>query len=94
MKKPALIILFLVMTIVVLSLFKTFLANRISTSGMVLGDIQQQISYYKTENAILSEKVYSMSSLTYVSKEAKNLGFVQNSGDFVLTNPLPIALKQ
>ena len=94
MKKPALIILSLIFTIVALSLVKTFISNRISTSGMVLGEIEDKISYYKTDNAILSEKLYSMSSLTSVAEEAQNQGFVEGKTNYVLANPLPIALKQ
>ncbi len=94
MKKPALTILFLIFVILVLSVVKTFVSNRISTSGMVLGAIEDKISYYKTENALLSEKLYSMSSLTNISNQAEKLGFVEEKTNFVLTNPLPIALKQ
>ena len=94
MKKSALTILLLILVIAALSVVKTFVANRISTSGMVLGAIEDKISYYKTENALLSEKLYTMSSLTTISGEAENLGFVEEKTNFVLTNPLPIALKQ
>ena len=94
MKKPALILGLLIIMILVLSVVKTFVSNKISTSGMVLGTLQDKITYYKTENALLSEKLYTLSSLTNVSAEAESLGFVEGKSAFVLTNPLPIALKQ
>ena len=64
MKKPALIIVFLVILILGLSVVKTFASNRISTSGSVLGSMEEKISYYPIENTMLDEKLYSLSSLT------------------------------
>lgn len=94
MKKPAVIVGILIITVLVLSIFKTFVSNRISTSGAALGSIEEKISEYKTENALISEKLYTLSSLTSVSEKADKLGFVEEKSSFVLTNPVPIALKQ
>ncbi len=94
MKKPVLTIGFLIIVTLVLSIVKIFVSNRISVSGLVLGEIEEKINYYKTENTLLSEKLYSLSSLTNVSVKANELGFVAEKSSFVLTNPLPIALKQ
>lgn len=94
MKKPAILIILLIVTVVALSIFKTFVSNKISTSGTVLGAIEEKINYYKTENALISEKLYTLSSLTSVSEKADKLGFVDEKSTFVLTNPVPIALKQ
>lgn len=94
MKKPALIIGFLITVIIMLSVVKTFVSNRISTSGLELGQIDAQINSLQTENAILSEKYYTLASLTTIASEAAGMGFVEENSDFVLTNPLPIALKQ
>ena len=94
MKKPAVIIGILIITVLVLSIFKTFVSNRISTSGTVLGAIEEKINGYKTENALISEKLYALSSLTSISEKADKLGFIEGKSSFVLTNPVPIALKQ
>lgn len=94
MKKPAFLILFLIISVLGLSVVKTFVANRISTSGSTLGAIQERINFYKIENTLLSEKLYSLSSLTNVSSQADKLGFVEEKSKFVLVNPIPIALKQ
>jgi hypothetical protein len=42
---------------------KTFVSNRISTSGSALSEaIGDKINAYKIENTLLSEKLYSLSS--------------------------------
>jgi cell division protein FtsL len=94
MKKPALTIGFLLFVILALSLVKIFVSNGISTSGVVLSDVSDRINNYKVENVLLSEKLYSLSSLTNVLDKANSLGFVEAKSSFVLTNPIPIALKQ
>lgn len=94
MRKPAFVIGFLVIAILALSVVKTFASNRISTSGPALFAIEDKINFYKTENTLLSEELYSLSSLTNVLSKANSLGFVKEKTSFVLTNPIPIALKQ
>lgn len=94
MKKPVRIILFLVIVLLFLSIAKTFVSNRISTSGSELGIINEKINAYKIENTLLSEKLYALSSLTNILAQANSLGFAEEKSRFVLTNPLPIAFKQ
>jgi len=94
MKKPAYIIGFLIIAILVLSVVKTFVSNRISTSGSALYAIGDKISAKKIENALLTEKLYHLSALTNVLSQANSLGFVEEKSKFVLTNPIPIAIKQ
>lgn len=94
MKKPVFIIGFLIIVIFVLSVAKTFVSNRISTSGSALGVIEDKINAKKIENTLLSEKLYSLSSLTNVLSQANSLGFVQEKSKLVITYPIPIAIKQ
>jgi len=94
MKKPALFIGILILLVVILSVVKIFVSNKIATSGEILGEYQQEIDSYKTENAILAERVYSISSLTNIASEASRLGFIEQGSDFVLNGQLPIAAKQ
>jgi hypothetical protein len=94
MKKPALIITTLVLIIVVLSIVKIFVSNRIATSGVVLGRVQEQLLSYKLENTILSEKLYTLSSLTNIASKAYDLGYTDSKTDFVLSNQVPVAIKQ
>jgi len=94
MRKPAFTIGFLIIVILALSVAKAFVSNRISTSGSALGVTRDKINAYKIENTLLSEKLYSLSSLTYVFSQANGLGFVQGKSKFVITYPIPIAIKQ
>ncbi len=94
MKKPALIIGFLIIVILGLSVVKAFASNRISTSGSALGSIEEKINNYKIENTMLDEKLYSLSSLTNLLSQANSLGFVEEKSKFVLTDSIPIAIKQ
>ncbi len=94
MKKPVFVIGFLIIVILGLSVVKAFVSNRISTSGSALGAIEERINFYKIENTMLNEKLYSLSSLTNLLSQANSLGFVEEKSKFVLTNPIPIAIKQ
>ena len=94
MRKPGLTIGFLIIVIFVLSVAKTFVSNKISTSGQTLSATEDRINAKKIENTLLSEKLYSLSSLTNVFSQANSLGFVQEKSKFVITYPIPIAIKQ
>ena len=93
MKKSALLIFILVFAVVLLSIVKTFVSNNVSTAGVVLGDTQEKLSTLKTQNAILSQKLYEISSLTSISQRAKDLGYVDGKTSYVLNSKLPIAAK-
>jgi cell division protein FtsL len=94
MKKPALIIKVLVLTVIILFIVRIFVSNKIATSGVALGKVQEEISVYKLQNTLLSEQYYEASSLTNLYQKASKLGYVQKQSDFVLNGQLPVALKQ
>lgn len=94
MKKPALIITTLVLLIMSLSVIKIFVSNRIATSGVVLGKVGEDLSRYRLENTILSEKLYTLSSLTNIASKAYDLGYADSKTDFVLNNQVPVAIRQ
>ncbi|MEK7160265.1 MAG: hypothetical protein AAB702_02185 [Patescibacteria group bacterium] len=94
MKKPVLIIATLVFVILTLSVVRIFISNNISTSGVVLGKVGEELDKYKLENSITAEKLYTMASLTSVSQKAYTLGFVDSKSDFVLNQKVPVAIKQ
>ncbi len=93
MKKPIYLIGALIVIIITLFVVKTYVSNRISTSGVVLGDAQEQIADYKTQNAILRQKIFSQSSLTYLSQKATKEGFVEDSSTLAVSKGLPLARK-
>ncbi len=91
MKKPALILLTLLFIIIFLSVARITVANRISTSGIALASIEDQVSSYKKENLILQEKLLTVSSFTQISSRAGELGFVPDKGNFVISTSIPVA---
>lgn len=94
MNKYNLILKFLVVIVLLLLSVRVVVSNIISTSGVELGKINEEISSYKLENSLLSEKIFSISSLSNIATEAAKLGFTEENQSVVLTNPLPIAAKQ
>ncbi|PIR79844.1 MAG: hypothetical protein COU25_03265 [Candidatus Levybacteria bacterium CG10_big_fil_rev_8_21_14_0_10_35_13] len=94
MKKPAFLIVALVFTIIALSLVKTYISNNVATSGVKLAEAEQEINKLKTENALLSEKLYKESSLTSVWEKAEKIGYVKKAAQYVLNSQIPIAVKK
>jgi len=95
MKKPSLIIIFLIGLIVVLSVVKAIVYNRLSTSGAFVGEVEEQISFYKTQNAILSEELLASSSLTNIITKTSELEFTnEDQSLLVLKTSRPLAVKQ
>jgi hypothetical protein len=94
MKKPALLIIILGITIISLALVRTFISNNIATSGVVMDTIQNKIEQYKLENSILAEKVYTFSSLTNISQKAYDQGYKDNVSDLVLSRKQAVAINR
>ncbi len=84
MKKPALIITILIGLIITLSMIKIIVYNRLSISGVFVAELEEKISYYKTQNAILSEDLLTSSSLTNILARASELGFVNKSSSLLV----------
>lgn len=93
MKKPIFILTTLILIIVVLFGVKAVVSNKISTSGVALGRTQEVLEEYRTENMILREKIFALSSLSHVSEVATKKGFVESKSSFALTKALPIARR-
>jgi len=93
MKKAYLLTIFLVGLVVLLSVAKAVLQNSLSTSGIYLSKAQQEINYYKTQNAILSEKFLTASSLTSIIREASELGFIGGNNMMVIKTSSPLAVR-
>ena len=75
----------LFLIIVLLSIIQAVVSNRLSTSGIVLGKIEEEIRYYKTENASLAEGFFLATSLNNIASRASVLGFVKEKSPLVLT---------
>lgn len=94
MKKYNLIPQSLIVLVIVLAAARLVVSNTISTSGIALDKINDKISEYKLENDVLSEKLFSMSSLTAIASEAAKMGFTYKMDKYFLTNPNALAAKQ
>ncbi len=94
MKKAVLSILVLVLIVFGLSLVRIYISNQVSTSGVVLGQIDAQIDSYKMENIQLAQNLYEKASLTNIAEQAQKQGFVEQKTDFVINGQVPVAYKQ
>lgn len=94
MRRGILILTILILTIVSLFVARTVVSNKLSTSGVEFGKTQEEIGKYKTENLILSEKVYNLSSLGYIASAAAMLGFSESKSSFAVTAAVPLAIAQ
>lgn len=94
MKKPFTLIILLLFIVFTLSTVRTIVSNGMSTSGSLFSGLNEELLYYKTENASLKERIYIKSSLANIASEAAKLGFVDQKSSFAVSSALPIAAKQ
>ena len=80
--------------IIALSLMRVIVSNNLSTAGITLLKLENRLNSYKIENTNLRERLLNFTSLSYISSESSQLGFVENKNSFTLTKPLPLAIKQ
>ncbi len=93
MKKLILVASTLFIVVIVLAVLQVMMTNMLSTDGAQLSELQAEVSRYKRENALLSEKILQASSLTTISEKATEQGFASTAQTY-LSAPLPLALKQ
>ena len=94
MRKPILILTILIFVILSLFIARTVISNKISTSGVALGKTQDELNRYKTENTMLKEQIYALSSLSHVASAAVKTGFVESKANFAISPAHAIALKR
>lgn len=96
MKRTGLLLTIMGSIILLLVVVQMSISNMLSTGGIKLSDIQDEIQSQERQNAILKEKILSISSLTTISQEAQQQGFVPDNSQAMVvshTQP-PIALNQ
>lgn len=93
MKKSLFFLQALIFFVVLLSILQVVVSNSLSTTGVTLGKLEDEINIYKRENQLLKEKLLSTSSLFYIASEAATLGFVEGKSQVFLSSPLPLAVK-
>lgn len=93
MKKTALLTIGLVGIIIVLAVVQVTVTNKISTHGIYLSKLEQELDSLKKENTLLKEEILEKSSLTNISEKAETLGFVASRTEMHLSTPLPLARR-
>ncbi|HSA83443.1 MAG TPA: hypothetical protein VLF20_00970 [Patescibacteria group bacterium] len=93
MKRPAVLIIFIFVTILGLGIVQMSVANQISTTGAELAELQKEVETYKRKNAILQEELLAAASLTTIAEEAEELGYTEAKSQLSLTSPLPLARR-
>lgn len=88
MKKYNMILTILILITLSLVVVRVVVSNRISTSGLELSRLEEEISSYSTQNEVLEERFLLSSSLTFLATEAARLGFTDKKNNLVLTSPL------
>lgn len=94
MKAYSLIVKILFIIMLLLAGIRVVVSNSISTSGVALDRINEDVASVKTDNLLIEEKLLSLTSLNNVASEAAKLGFASNNDILIIANPLPIAAKQ
>lgn len=69
-------------------------SNRISTAGIELSRLQVSVKDVKRQNALLREKLLTLSSLNRIASKAGELGFVEAKSNLYITSPLPLARNE
>jgi cell division protein FtsL len=93
-KKPMIIISSFAIIIVMLAVVRVAILNSISTTGIELVTLQNEVTSYRKQNVLLKEEYLAVSSLTSIDKQAKAQGFVDTKSHIYLNTPLPLALRQ
>lgn len=83
----------LIFTTLLLALGRVVVSNIISTSGTELGRINEKIATIRIQNESLKQEFFTKTSLENIASEAAKLGFTDKKENFVLTSPLPVALR-
>lgn len=84
MKKSIIIISLLIFITIGLSVTRAVLYNILSTSGVEIDKIANEVDFYKTDNLLLKEKLYIEESLHNVASRASELGFVKSKNQLVV----------
>ena len=94
MKKPIVFIFVLTFSILFLSILQVVVSNRMSTAGVSLAVLEDEIKNYRIQNALLSEKLLTIASYTHIAFTADKEGFISAKSEVILTASLPLAVKQ
>lgn len=93
MKRSAYLLSFIVVIIIFLSVVHVGVSNSLSTNGITLNELRNELKTYKKQNALMHEKILEGSSLHRIASAAGSLGLVPGKADVYVTSPLPLARR-
>lgn len=85
MKLPAIILSFLFSMIAILLVINLTVSNVLSTQGIDLQQLQDNLHTLQVSDTNLEEKTLALGSYTKIASEAATLGFVQDKNPVALT---------
>ncbi|OGH18839.1 MAG: hypothetical protein A3F31_04660 [Candidatus Levybacteria bacterium RIFCSPHIGHO2_12_FULL_38_12] len=83
-----------ILVIIILSLVQIVVSNQLSTTGIILGKLEDQVKTLKDKNFTLREDVLLSSSLTSIASRASSLGYIERKSQIYLTGSVPLALNR
>lgn len=93
MKKQSILITSLIFIVIVLSLVQVVLSNSLSTTGLDLYNIDNQVLAIKNENSSIREKLLSETSLTEIASKAAEEGYIAENSHVFVGSSIPVAVK-
>lgn len=89
----SLLLVTIFLTVIGLAVVQLLVSNKLSTSGVLLSSLRNEILYYKQENEVLKTDIAKALSITSLAHRAKEIGFVRDNSPLVLTGAQSFALK-
>jgi hypothetical protein len=69
------------------------ITNQMAGAGDTLGEMEQQISAFSSENQVLNEQVAMSGSLSVIEKQAVSVGFIKTTSYLPILMDQPVALR-
>lgn len=91
--KKKFIVSIMMSILVMLSLVQVILSNSLSTTGIALSRLENEVVEYKRQNALLHEVILTETSLTKIASKAATFGYLQGKSQIVIRGFVPIAAK-
>lgn len=93
MRKKRVVLFIIVGVFIALSLVQVVLSNSLSTTGIALSRLENEVARYQRLNSMLRETILTETSLTKIASSAATFGFLQQSSQIVIDSSIPIAAR-
>lgn len=80
--------------ILILSVIQLLVSNKLSTDGLMLTNLEQEIDSYRQKSMLLSEEITKSMALTQLSSKAAELGFIKEGRILSISGVMVVALNQ